>query len=203
MQMTVEQLKQNLNVTYESNFEVLSLQQFANSGGTTENCGLFNGVIPNEYSTENVFYWYESGDHITIRVDNPFRIWRWGVDSWSGYRDPLNLYKLGDDGTTWTDVSSQYNLPLNSIGNSDDPEVFTETIPQGTYKFEITTHNNRIDTEWYIENMMTMVCLFKNKKNGLYYVYNGDTDSLELIEDQQNNYTKHDNFKGIELHQIY
>lgn len=117
--------------------------------GVSPNNGLFDGVIINNW-TSNVFYWNGSGVHYDFTINKPVNIWRYGTTSWSSYTGVLSVLKLNADGTTYTDVGTQYNLPVTAITDKQS-EKFIQNLPAGTYRFQYLS-GLRLDSEWYLED---------------------------------------------------
>lgn len=134
----------------EASYTVLDLSSSQGSGGTVESCGLFNGTNPDEWNTENVFYWYDSTNYLEIEIEQNCNIWRCGTYNWATSNGTLNVFLYNESTKTYDDITSIVTQTTTTITNSSWEKTFTG-LKKGRYKF--TTGNGlRLDSEWFIEN---------------------------------------------------
>lgn len=133
----------------EATYTVLSMSSSQGTGGTVENCGLFNGTNPNEWNTSNIFYWYNTTDFLEIEINEDCNIWRSGTKSWATSNGKLNIFLYNDTTSSYDDITSTVEQTTTAIGN-DSWEKTIVGLKKGRYKFTISSAS-RIDSEWYIE----------------------------------------------------
>lgn len=144
---TCKPTKSNLGA--ECSYKVLSLLASQGSGGTADNCGLFDGQAVDEWNTDRVFYWYNSANFLEIEIDGQCNIWRTGTNSYNGYNSVLYIYKYNESTSTYEDITDSITQNLSVIGNTVWEE-WIHGLPKGRYKF-VGGKGLRIDSEWYIE----------------------------------------------------
>ena len=114
--------------------------------------GLFDGVIMNSWNDAAISYFYkDSSDYVTIKVDTPFRIWRSGTHGWAAACGKLNIIKIDSDNEI--DISDKH-LSTSKIRDGEW-ELFTTNLEAGTYRFQ-DPHNGatrRLDSEWFVEKI--------------------------------------------------
>lgn len=137
------------NLGSECSYKVLSLLGSQGSGGTVDNCGLFDGQAVDEWNTDRVFYWYNNTDFLEIEIDGQCNIWRTGTNSYNGYNSALYIYKYNESTSTYEDITDSITQNLSVIGNTVWEE-WIHGLPKGRYKF-VGGKGLRIDSEWYIE----------------------------------------------------
>lgn len=158
----------------EANYKVLSLFGSQGSGGTVDNCGLFNGVCPNEWNTPNVFYWQVAGHYIEIEIESDCNIWRSGTTGWSNAISPLTIFKYDVGISNYVDISSSVIQTLSAITENQWEKTITG-LPAGRYKF--TGGNGvRLDCEWYIEKSIPPILL--QVENDFYSINEEYYDSI-------------------------
>ncbi len=145
----------------EATYTVLNIQSISGSGGTSSNCGLFDGTTPNEWDTAHVMYWKGTTDYIEIIINQKCNIWRCGTTTWANDDNSLTIMKW--NGSSYDDVTSQYSQTLTTINNMQWEKTISD-LPAGQYKFERGT-GYRIDSEWYLERLNN----FLIKQNNQYY----------------------------------
>lgn len=172
----------------EAKYVINDMMASQGSGGTKDNCGLFNGVQINEWSSPNVFYWQYSTNYLDITIYNNCNIYRSGTTEWASAISRLKIEKYEND--TWIDISSSIIQNLTPI-NETKWELYITDLKKGRYKFIGT--GARIDSEWYIESTDIYLLKRDNKYYSIkekYYnttskVYNEITD---LTADNFNSY---------------
>lgn len=113
--------------------------------------GLFDGTQVNEWDSDNVFYWQETGDYVEIEVTSyTFNIWRSGTTTWSDKNSSLTIQKWDTDTLSYVDVTANYTQTITVI-NETQWEKYISGLPSGKYKFSQIVNGGRIDSEWYLE----------------------------------------------------
>lgn len=126
--------------------------------------GLFDGVTINEWNTSKVFYWSSASDYIEIDIhSNLVNIWRSGTTQWSGENGTLKIGKW--NGSAYVDITSEIPQKLTSIVNGSWEKTISN-LEKGRYRFSFNTAY-RLDSEWYIESIVTHKILISSNSGGL------------------------------------
>lgn len=142
------------NLGKEAKYRVL----YSHSNGeTTNKCGLFDGSNPNEWNTDNVFYWYNDLDLLEIEILDKCNIWRSGTESWVSYKNPLKILKF--ENNKYIDITSKIEQVTSEIDNHSWEKTISN-LDKGRYKF-IYDKGLRIDSEWYLEKVKESRYLLK------------------------------------------
>ena len=150
------------NLMQEAEYLVLDVLGSKGSGGTAQQCGLFDGNTPNEWNTQRIMYWYDKSNYLEIEIlSEKVNIWRCGSTTWSTSNKPLTILKY--DNGSYIDVTQLYSQTLTPITNLQWERTI-ENLPKGRYKF-VGGNGYRMDTEWYIEARIK----FLIKQNNQYY----------------------------------
>lgn len=145
----------------EASYTVLAMSSSQESGGTVNNCGLFNGTNPNELNTSNVFYWKYLSNFLEIEINEDCNIWRCGTKSWPTAIGTLNVFLYNESTSSYDNITSTVNQTITAITNDNWEKTFTK-LKKGKYKF--TTGNGlRLDSEWYIEGITRSLLKSNNK----------------------------------------
>ena len=122
--------------------------------------GLINGIIKNEWNTENVMYWLTNIHYVTFKFNKPCYIWRSGVNGWSHYVGTLKITNL-DTGKVVTDEVTIANV--TRLQCNEWEKVYYIKEP-GTYEFRLLqNYNYRMDSEWFFEKASNESEIIKNK----------------------------------------
>lgn len=138
---------------------------YSTDNGSSDNgdsCGLFNGVVVDEWSTNNVFYFRQSNNYIDITINNDCNIYRCGTASWSeGYQTKLKIEKYENE--EWIDITGSITQNEKAITHLEWDKWITN-LQRGRYKFSYL-NGVRLDSEWFIEKEPKVVL----KQNGKVY----------------------------------
>ena len=108
--------------------------------------GLINGIIKNEWNTENVMFWNDDSNYVTFKFNKPCYIWRSGTNGWSYHVGALKITNL-DTGKVVTDEVTIANVTQLQCNEWEKVYYIKES---GTYEFR-RLENYRIDSEWFFE----------------------------------------------------
>lgn len=150
------------NIKYKAKFKILSLNASQGSGGTVENCGLFDSKIDSSWNSSDMFYWQNYNNYIEIQIFEKCNIWRFGC-SWDDRYGELQILQKQDNGE-FLDVTERYSIPTTDIKHSW--EMFVKNLPKGIYKFiggyeKRSNSSYRLDAEWFIEKVFNIKCIIK------------------------------------------
>lgn len=120
--------------------------------------GLINGIIKNEWNTENVMYWYVYSNYVTFKFNKPCYIWRSGTNGWSHYVGALKITNL-DTGKVVTDEVTIANV--TQLQCNEWEKIYYIKEP-GTYEFRFLD-GYRMDSEWFFEKASNESQIIKNK----------------------------------------
>ena len=120
--------------------------------------GLINGIIKNEWNTENVMFWNDDSNYVTFKFNKPCYIWRSGTDGWSHHIGALKITNL-DTGKVVTDEVTIANV--TQLQCNEWEKVYYIKEP-GTYKFRFL-NSYRMDSEWFFEKVSKESEIIKNK----------------------------------------
>lgn len=151
------------NNMLEASYVVNSFYSMDNgSSDNGDSCGLFNGVVVNEWDTNNVFYFRQSNNYIDITINNDCNIYRCGTASWSeGYQTKLKIEKYENE--EWIDITGSITQNEKAITHLEWDKWITN-LQRGRYKFSYL-NGARLDSEWFIEKELKVVL----KQNGKVY----------------------------------
>ena len=122
--------------------------------------GLINGIIKDEWNTENVMYWSQNVHYVTFKFNKPCYIWRSGTNSWSNYIGTLKITNL-DTGKVVTDEVTIANA--TRLRCNEWEKIYYIKEP-GTYEFRLLkSYNYRMDSEWFFEKASNESQIIKNK----------------------------------------
>lgn len=138
---------------------------YSTNNGSSDNgdsCGLFDGVVVDEWSTNNVFYFRGSDNYVDITINNDCNIYRCGTASWSeGYQNKLKIEKYENE--EWIDITGSITQNERAITLFEWDKWITN-LQKGRYKFS-NAYGVRLDSEWFIEKESKCVI----KQNGKLY----------------------------------
>ena len=122
--------------------------------------GLINGIIKNEWNTENVMYWKWDSHYVTFKFNKPCYIWRSGTNGWSEYIGALKITNL-DTGKVVTDEVTIANV--TKLRCNEWEKIYYIKEP-GTYEFRLLENwYYRMDSEWFFEKVSKESEIIKNK----------------------------------------
>lgn len=136
-------------VDREVSYEVLEVKGSQGTGGTPENCGLFDGTQIDEWGTEQVMYWQTDSNYIVVDIKETCNIWRSGTAGWDTFSAPLTIYKW--NGEKYDNVTKSISQVTSNITHKEWEKTISE-LPAGKYYFSKSSNGNRIDSEWYLES---------------------------------------------------
>lgn len=163
----------------EATYTVLSMSSSQGSGGTADNCGLFNGTNPNEWNTANVFYWGELANFLEIEINEDCNIWRCGTESWSTSNGKLNIFLYNNATSLYNDITSNVEQTTTAIGNNSWEQTIVG-LKKGRYRFTISS-GLRLDSEWYIENSNGKIVIDK-----IPMIWDSTTANTNVVIDNDN-----------------
>ena len=132
-----------------------------NSAVETQPKGLINGIIKDEWNTENVMYWSQNIHYVTFKFNKPCYIWRSGTNGWPNSIGTLKIINL-DTGKVVTDEVTIANI--TRLQCNEWEKIYYIKEP-GTYEFRFL-ENYRIDSEWFFEKASKESEIIKNKVKG-------------------------------------
>lgn len=141
----------------EATYTVHGVSGSQGSGGTISNPGLFNGITIDEWNTANVMYWYGTSNYIDITINQPCNIWRSGTAGWKQYTAPFIIEKF--DNSIWTVVA--HTQTITQITHLQWEKTITN-LPSGRYRFKVGAASLRMDSEWYLEQAVTLKFLIQD-----------------------------------------
>lgn len=163
----------------EASYTVLSMSSSQGSGGTIDNCGLFNGTNPNEWNTANVFYWGEVANFLEIEIKQDCNIWRCGTSSWANSNGKLNIFLYNDTTSSYDNITNTVEQTTKNIDNNNWEKTIIG-LKKGRYKFTISS-GLRLDSEWYIENISPII--WDSNTKGTNVTINKDELTLDSSSD--------------------
>ena len=114
--------------------------------------GLIDQSAPNNWSSNDVAFWYEGrGNYVTFKFNKPCYIWRCGTAGWAGSNDELKVMNLD----TNKEVTSEVNISKPTAITNSQWEKFAFISKPGTYKFwnRPADRRLRLDSEWFFETV--------------------------------------------------
>lgn len=173
----------------KAKFKILSMKPAQASGGTIDNCGLFDNIRINQWNTRNVFYWEKEYNFIELEIYSKCNIYRSGTSGWSQACLPLRILKYIND--SYQDITSTITQNLSQI-NESQWELYINNLPAGRYKFIGSPSGTyRVDSEWYIEALTYNLIKKDGKRYGIY------NNRLTLLEDINTDIAKEYNISDL------
>lgn len=148
---------------------------FLDAYGQIQGNGLFDGVR-GSYNSSNAFYWAGTDKYIDITLNQKSNIWALPSSGDLNYTGTLTISKYISG--TWTDITAQVEqYPRSSVDNEWKKVILN--LDAGRYKFTCST-GNRIDGEWFIENLEPYKTKYLIQYNSTLYTYDG----VNIVESQ-------------------
>lgn len=148
-------------------------------------CGLFDNILNNDYSSPNTFYWIYTSCYLDITIDKYTNIYRCGTFSYSHYNYPLTILSIDSDGKE-TDVTALYTNEYDGMPQLNENEVYLSfiSLKPGRYKFKAA--KERMDSEWFMyEDKSKEISYFNNTC----YLFNETTHIFEEVPMSNSNIT--------------